>query len=443
MGHADHHGMTIAHKDADGSQVVANWRTLPNGHRQLDAFKVSRDPSTGVQTRLYTDGRKVTTGRDFVTRSAPGHLSLTTHANGLREASLPNGKPVYRESFTTIRGRDGRPERAVVRTVYARVEHGKAFALRSPVRQVYDVVRFHGTTIYAYRPWIAPVAFYDPFYAPFHHPVAVAAVCGDCFSSDVEFEGPPEVYSDPADMVADMQISDGFEDGMSYGADDVPPVDGPVDPGVPPTELGDGPPDPETAGLTAEVNQLQNQVDAAEKQNAELREQLDEQQRQNANLIKAKATAAPAPKPAKPAKARIVVPADVRTQMHKQVQQVIDNERSQTPLSLSDVIASAEAQNYIFQVSSMIDATDVTAGMECMLSTGDLARFDQIPGQNDAVAEMKIITSKGGSCAAGVTVTVSIGDLQDMLSAFSQRLEANMRKAHDRIAQAAQKSAKG
>ena len=132
------------------------------------------------------------------------------------------------------------------------------------------------------------------------------------------------------------------------------------------------------------------------------------------------------------------MPPDVRAQMHKQVKQNIAQEKDGSPLSIADVIASAEAQDYLFQVSSMIDATDMAVGVECVLSTGDLVKFSQVPGENDATAQMKIVTAKAGSCGAGVVVEVSIGDLQDMLNDFSQRLEANMKKAHDRIAQAVQ-----
>ncbi len=435
VAHQNGRGLTVSHQNPDGSQVVAKWRTLSNGRRQVDAYKLTKDTRTGVQTRQYLDGRKVTVGKDFVTRSVPRHLTITTHSNGLREASLPNGKPVFRERFGTKTDKDGYPEKTIVRTVFARVDGGKAYPLQAPVTQVYEVVDYGDVVIYPYYPWDVPIAFYDPFFYPFAAIWPLAMICPGCLPPDVYFDGPPESYSDPADLLGDMQVSSGFDEGINGAPDDVGPADAPVDSNTAPIDVGNEPPAADTTELANEVDQLQDQVATAETKNPNLRNQLSDQQTQ-IGMLHGKADATDK-SGARGSKTRVKVPANVRAQVRKQVKEDIQLEKAQQPLSLVDVVASAEAQSYVFQIGDMIDATEVNSGEECGLTMGDLARFNQLPGEGSPTAQMKVVTSKPDSCRAGAVVEVSMGDLQRMLNAFSQRLEKNMKKAHDQIAQAA------
>ena len=65
-------------------------------------------------------------------------------------------------------------------------------------------------------------------------------------------------------------------------------------------------------------------------------------------------------------------------------------------------------------------------------SGGDLISFSQVPRENTEVddslevAQMKVIASRPGDCLANQVVEVNLGDLQEMLNAFSQRVENNM-----------------
>ena len=274
---------------------------------------------------------------------------------------------------------------------------------------MYDVVPYAGGTIYPYMPYEFDASFYNPFLAAFAVPIAIANACGDCLPPSAEFEEPSQSYADPVDLLADMQIATGFDDGMS----------------APPPDYSAYGTDPAVAELQNEVSALRGEVQSAESDNADLRAQLDEQQLQLQDL---QAQSGPAP-----SYGRVQVSQDVRAQMRDQVRDDIALHRQGQPLSVVEIIASARAQNYVFQVSELIDATDLNTGEQCSLTTGDLARFNRVPNEGDPAAEMRVVTSKAGSCRAGSIIEVSMTDLQDMLNAFSQRLENNMRTINDNL----------
>ena len=82
---------SIVRKNRDGSQTVMDWRNV-GGTRRFDAYKRVENKSAGTVTQTYTDGRKLVTGRDFVSYSEPGQPTVTTYSNGLRAESLRNGR---------------------------------------------------------------------------------------------------------------------------------------------------------------------------------------------------------------------------------------------------------------------------------------------------------------------------------------------------------------
>ena len=54
----------------------------------------------------------------------------------------------------------------------------------------------------------------------------------------------------------------------------------------------------------------------------------------------------------------------------------------------------------MFQVSDVFDTADLTSGEACSLTAGDLARFDQVPGEDDLdqvlpAGEMSIFADLG------------------------------------------------
>ena len=437
---SDARGISIEHRNADGSHLLANWHTLPNGQRELEAYKLTNDKRAGTQTRAYLDGRRIVSGKGFITESAPGRIAVTSYASGLKTAALPNGKPVFVDRFQNIQDKSGNSRQAIVRTVYYRVHDGKAMALRTPITETYIPVSYNGGTVYAYSPWAAPDGYYDPFFNKLSVALTLTSVCPDCDSGDVEisrgwFSSSTDEDDDPSGLMADAQISSGFQDGMNGDAEDVGTDDGQVDPNAPETDLSSATQDSQTVALQNQVDDLQNQVNSAESQNSDLRSQLATQESENSELESKADTSAPAQTPTK----KIAVPSDVREQMKKQVKAALALQKTQQSLSMADVVASAKAEKQLFQANKSLKVNRQSGG-SCGLSTGDLLKFDQIPSDTDKTVSMKVVVSKPGNCAQNDIVQIEISDAQDMLNGFMQRLEANTKHAHDAIVQAEQKS---
>ncbi len=416
--------------------MVVTAQRLANGQQRAVAYLQTRDAAAGTQTRTYLDGHRVTVGPDFVTRSGPRQYTVTTHRDGLRDVSLPDGRPLFRERFGTYAWREGHPERVIYRDVSALIVAGQVIALGVPIVQIYAIVPYSGVVIYPYVPFAFVPAFYTPFLVPFATPLVIVPGCPFCPPPVVAFAEPVTTYADPVDLVGDLVLADAVQDG---------------DAGVVSTEPPPAP-DPAVAQLADEVDALQQQIKTAAAANDALQAQLADQQAQLDSLhqLSAPPQPAPPPTPSSPSPspspssasppspaAPMSIPEPVRQQVHQQVREDIALHQQQQLLSLVDVIASADAQNYVFQIGDLIDTTEADSGEACTLITGDLVKFDQVPADGDAAARMRVVTSRSGSCSSNTVVQVSLTDLQEMLNAFSQRLEDSMKKVHDQVAAAA------
>lgn len=384
---------------------MVNSRVLSDGRRQVTAYTLTKD-SAGNQRWLYSDGRRVTVGSDYVTRSNPGRLTITTRSSGLREASLPDGSPAYRETFSTVRDANGEVQKTVVRTVYARVHNGQAWRLERPAAQTYVVSSFRGSTVYVYQPWVAPPGFYDLVLADYSAGLAASVGCPECASPDVQLGDAPRQYNDPTEAVTDRALVDGF----SGPSDGVAPPDATVAANVPPVSLGNVAPDPALATLDSDADKLQQQLGNASGQDAELQSQLSNQ-------------AADATSSGSQTHTPVRISSKVQDQMRAEAKHTLELDKNGQPLRLADVLASDGAQKYSFQVNEIISTTNQKSGDECVLTSGDIVKFDQLPGDADSVAQMRVVVSKDGGCAAGAVVPVSMDALQGMLNGFNQRLE--------------------
>jgi hypothetical protein len=419
--------VAITRKNPDGSELFVKTHVAPNGQRRVTGYRVLKDPVAGTQTRTYLNGSRVITGRDYVTRTTPAGVTVTRHNDGLRECTGRDNKPVYRERYRPYRSPDGREGQAIERTVYVRHWRGRSERLGRPVVEIYNPVYYGGAVVYTYVPTVWTPVFYRPFFVPFVRPIVVVPGCLFCPTPVVIWEQPVVQYEDPVDLVADLQISSAVDDG--YYAD------------APPPQV-----DPNTVALQQQVSSLEQEVDQQAQTNADLQAQLADQQAQldamraQQDQMQQDGVAPPPPAPpmgdAQPPAPPMEIPEDTRQQIRVQVREDISLHQQQQPLSLPGVIASAQAQSYVFQISDPLDVTDASSDEECNLSTGDLVKFAAVPGEQDPVAQMRVVTSRAGSCRAGTVVSVSLTDLQTMLNAFSQRLEQNMNKVHDQVAQA-------
>jgi hypothetical protein len=411
----DRSGFAIHHQNADGSQFVVTQRRLSNGAPHVVGYKQIDDPRRGVTTRIYSNGYRVTAGRDFDSRSVHGGPTFVSYRSGLHAAVLSNGKPMFREGFAVIRGVDGHEHRVIQRTVYARMVHGSPVFFAAPAVRVYDVVPIYGAPVYLYRPPLFESIFYRPFWTPFAVVVAVTPDCVICPAPVVAFAAPVTRYVNPIDLVGDLQISTAFDDGAVYPQ--------------PLATLQDD--DAALAEMRNQMSDLQRQVSTSVETNNLLKAQFADQGTQARDLqaqvdaLKSQQTISNM--------APVQVPEEVRQQIRQQVRLSIAQHQNGHLLALSDVIASGYAKIYIFQAAAPLSVSDVDSGDECFLNTGDLIAFAKIPTGDSPVTQMKVITSAANSCQSKQVVDVPLTDLQEMLNGFSERVEDNMKRVNSCI----------
>jgi hypothetical protein len=399
--------VTIRHQPANGGEIRVHSRRLPDGRRHVEAYQNTRDPKTGTRTRLYHDGRRVIFGRDFVTRSAPGRPVLTTFNSGLREAYLPDRRRYFHEEFARHRDRHGHEQRVIRRTVYVNYVSGRPVMLASPVVRHYGMVPIRNVVVYSYYPTHFDPPYYTWFNRPLATPLFVSASCLLCPPPVVRFYEPVEVYRDPVDLLSDSMLAGAMEDGYS-------------------SRVVSSSTDAEVQALSETVASLQQEVSSASRENELLRQELSEQQIQLDVLQDRLDTESASGVERLP----VPIPEPVRRKFRSQVAADLLAHQEEQPLSLAELIASPQGTEYLFQVSEMLEATEVQSGEECLLTTGDLVRLDQLPEADESSAQVRVVTGKMDSCRANSVINVSLWDLQEMLNVYRQRLEENMQKVH-------------
>jgi hypothetical protein len=128
--------------------------------------------------------------------------------------------------------------------------------------------------------------------------------------------------------------------------------------------------------------------------------------------------------------APVQVPDEVRMQVRAQVRLSIAQLQNQHPALLSDVLKSGYAKIYLFQAAAPLNVQDAATGEECFINTGDLLGFAQLPAGESPVALMKVVTSGAQSCQPKQLLNVPVTDLQDMMNAFSERVEDNLKRVN-------------
>lgn len=394
-------GYDIRRKNPDGSQVVISKQPLPDGTTRVSGFKQTEDARTGTSTRTYADGRTVIKGRDFERRTVPSGLGFVSHQNGLREATLPDGRPAFRDQFAAVRDQDGRQRQVIERTRYAHWAQGRPAFEAQPVVRHYDVGHIHGAPVAQYRPSRFSSDTYRGFASRFAAPVLVA---GAATAAWVAFGNPTTTYEDPVALIGDMQITSGFEEGYTQAlpiATDTPYVN------------------PDAGDVRNQMTAMQQQVSSAVKSNATLTQQLGgvDIQATSTQVQQAVGSAVP-----------VQISEDVRLQVRKQVRLAVALHQSGQALSLNDVLAGGYAKVYLFQTAQPVNVPDLSAGGECFLNTGDLVAFAKLPAADAQAAEMKVVASAANSCRPEEHVEVRLTDIQEMLNGFSERVEDNMKR---------------
>jgi len=94
-------------------------------------------------------------------------------------------------------------------------------------------------------------------------------------------------------------------------------------------------------------------------------------------------------------------------------------------------LPSALKPNHVFVVANSLDVT-TTDEQTCALSPGDVLRLTAAPPDDSPVADLRVASSKRADCPAGVQVSVSLQDLQDMQNNMRAQLDAGLQELRTR-----------
>jgi len=380
----DPRGAEPARVPVDGARTVITQSVRPDGSRRVIGYRQIEDGRTGTTTRVYGDGRRVVWGPDFERRSVGNGVDFVTRHDGRREATLPDGRPIFRDRHIGARDVAGEPRHQIERTRYVRWWRGRPVFEPRPLVRYYDAGVFFGAPVAYYRPARLAPRYYSIYVAPFVTPLPVMAF--GPVDEWVIFASTPRVYQDPVVLMGDMQIWSGFEQGVAYAS------------AWSGTSLYGS---QQAVAVRDAVAQAQQQAGAWD---ATGYRQVPIQ---------------PAP---------VAIAEDIRLRVREQVRATVALLNTGSPLTLGHVLAAPDALAYLFQTAQPLVVTDLAGGGECFLNTGDLISFSAMPDTVSGFATMSVVASAPGSCAPLSVVPVSLSDLQEMLNGFVERLEDNLRR---------------
>jgi hypothetical protein len=426
-----HSGFTAIKREPAGRSIVVEQRVDAKGGIHVNAYHQTISADGRTTTRVYTDGHRTIDTAGFHSSGWVNGPQFVRYHNGLHAAYAQNGRPLYAETFIH---RGTTP--MVQRTIYAVNESGQIRELATPQLRYYTITPMRGYDMFVYQPVVYEAPLYALFYTPLALPILMSPRCLICPDPRAVFVVPQSQYSDPIELVGDMQIASAVAD------QGIAPVEYPsAYADAPPAAVTGASPVPEAPPPPRElVAAAADAVDleTLKQQSSELKTQAAARAPVDPAI---KTSAAPAPLDAALPNAALTdavlpadslaVPEDVRGQIHKQVRLSIAQDAHAHPLSLIDIIQSGYSRIYLFQVAGAIDTVSVITGDGCALDSGDLIAFTSLGDSGERpTAQMKVVTARAGHCLSQDMVNVSVGDLQDMLNTFNQRLEENMRKLH-------------
>ena len=121
---------------------------------------------------------------------------------------------------------------------------------------------------------------------------------------------------------------------------------------------------------------------------------------------------------------------EIKNQIAVEVKQEIADDKAASAApeqeTSNDEMASVLSHpNYIFVVASNLDVT-TSDEQNCGLRPGDTLQLTSPAGSNATAVELRVASSKRQDCPAGVMVSVSVQDLQEMLNSFHAQVESGL-----------------
>ncbi len=131
------------------------------------------------------------------------------------------------------------------------------------------------------------------------------------------------------------------------------------------------------------------------------------------------------------ADANTPVTSEIKSAIAEEVMQQIAYDNTAANDSNADAIhgelqAALGSVGHVFVVSDSLEVTTSDQQSSCGLQPGDVLRLAAIPTDGTGVASLRVASSKKMDCPAGVQVTVSLQDLQDMEDNFHEQIEQGL-----------------
>jgi hypothetical protein len=128
------------------------------------------------------------------------------------------------------------------------------------------------------------------------------------------------------------------------------------------------------------------------------------------------------------------ITSELKAEVAEEIRQQLatDNAEASNPSQASfDMLPAAlSTPNHVFVVSSDLDVT-TTDQQLCALQAGDMLQLMTPAASDSGLVELRVASSKRMDCPAGVLVSVSLTDLQEMQNNFQAQIEAGLGTLRD------------
>jgi hypothetical protein len=128
------------------------------------------------------------------------------------------------------------------------------------------------------------------------------------------------------------------------------------------------------------------------------------------------------------------ITAELKAEIAEEIRQQLttDNAEASNPSQASfDMLPAAlSTPNHVFVVSNDLDVT-TTDQQLCALQAGDMLQLMTPAASDSGLVELRVASSKRTDCPAGVLVSVSLTDLQEMQNSFQAQIEAGLGTLRD------------
>jgi hypothetical protein len=125
---------------------------------------------------------------------------------------------------------------------------------------------------------------------------------------------------------------------------------------------------------------------------------------------------------------------ELKAEIAEEVRQELANDNAEavnpSQASFDTLPAALSTPNHVFVVSSDLDVT-TTDQQLCALQAGDTLQLMTPAASDSGLVELRVASSKRKDCPAGVLVSVSVPDLQEMQNSLQANVEAGLGTLRD------------